>query len=103
MVSFLAECISVGVEILQVRFQTSMEAKIAISKSELNKPRWISSVLFYKENATSNKRNPFTHFDDHCTHIFSYNYIQVKHDHFMRPIVKHLNKTNFKLLAWCAD
>jgi hypothetical protein len=54
MVAFLAECISVGVETLQVRFQTSMEAKIAISKSEFNKPRWISSVLFYKENATSN-------------------------------------------------
>ena len=104
MAAFLTDCLSVGLEILHLRCQTSIEAKEAIQKSKLlNKDGWVRRVTFSYENATHNSKNPFTNFRSHTTHIFSYNYIQVNHDLFMQPIVKRLNKTDFKLLAWCAD
>jgi hypothetical protein len=101
MAAFLTDCLSVGLEILHLRCQTSIEAKEAIQKSKLlNKDGWVRRVTFSYENATHNSKNPFTNFGSHTTHIFSYNYIQVNHDLFMQPIVKRLNKTDFKLLAW---
>jgi len=46
---------------------------------------------------------PFDINGEHATHIFSYNYVQVDEPDFMEPIVKRLNRTKFKLLAWCVD
>ena len=66
-------------------------------------------VTFENADATSHLDKPFALWNErkkayqHCTHIFSYNWVCMMDPDFMKAMVTKLNLTMFKLLAWSAD